>query len=59
MIVDPFDPKQGITDKGKPAAAVYLLPAGVEPTGGLRDAVFIGLTDVTLGQPDYQPGAMP
>ena len=49
MIVDPFDPKQGITDKGFPAAAVYWLPAGTEPTGDLSDATFIGLTEFTFG----------
>ena len=46
MIVDPFDPKQGITPSGMPAAQMYFLRPGASPLGDLSDATFVGLTDV-------------
>ena len=52
MIVDPFDPKQGITPSGKPAAQVYFLPPGASPLGDLTETTFVGLADVRLDEPD-------
>ena len=46
MIVDPFDPQQGITPDGKPAAQVYFLPTGSTPARDLGNATFIGLADL-------------
>ena len=47
MIVDPFDPQQGITPSGKPAAKVHFLPAGTPPTlRNLSEATFVGLADL-------------